>query len=136
MDFYLNLEKISIHFEMLEVDENDTNSIRFQVNVKLDHSTGSFSYSANDIWIDTEMWDAFERQVSQNLEEAARFYDQSNYFEIHLTKDYQNIYFVLIAKEPLVPKGQIALESEQKLDIDGPFIEELRESLKSFPKFW
>jgi len=136
MELTFRSEGVDLDLEFMEVDENDSNSLRFAANVKLAHPTGAFIYSANDVWLDTNMWDLFESSVINGLEQPARLHDLSYFFEIHIIRGEKKLNLKINIKEPLVSNGEIMLTSTQFLDIDGAFINQLRSSLKSFPKFW
>ena len=136
MEISLKSEGISLFLECVEVGENDPHSIRFKVEIELEHPTGSFTYSADDIWLDTDMWDCFEHRLNKGLEQKAIFHDQSNYFEISLERNSRNIEFLLKVREPLIKRGEASISSSQKVELDNSFINSIKHGFHEFPKFW
>lgn len=136
MEFSFYSEDIKLHLTLMEVDNYDPNTLRFAVYVDLSHPTGAFSYSASDIWLTTEMWNLFETEVENDIKKPAHFHDQSNYFNIIINKGQKKLEIKINIKEPLTTKGDMLFSSVHELDIDSAFLDQLRNSLKSFPKFW
>ncbi len=136
MELSVKSEGIGLFLECIEIDENDSQSMRFKVKLDLEHPTGTFTYSADDIWLETDMWDCFEQSLNKGLEEKAVFRDQSSYFEIALTKGIRDIEFTFKVREPLVGSGETSFLSSRKFDLDSGFINTLRDNFSECPKIW
>jgi hypothetical protein len=136
MEISLQSEGIGLHLECLEIDENDSHSMRYKVKLDLDHPTGTFIYSANDIWLETDMWDRFQQRLSKGLEENAVFHDQSSYFEFSLTRNTRDIELMIKIREPLIESGETSVTSVRRIELDSGFINALIKSFNDSPKFW
>ncbi len=136
MEISLKSEGIGLYLECLEIDENDSYSMRFKVRLNLDHSTGTFTYSADDIWLETDMWDCFEQRISEGLEEKAVFHDQSNYFEFSLIRNTKCIECIIKVREPLIASGETTITSIRRIALDSGFTSTVAGSFSNFNKFW
>ena len=136
MEMSLQSEGLYLFLECVEIDEIYSHSMKYRVKIDLCHPTGIFTYSADDIWLETDMWDCFEKKLSKGLEEKAIFHDQSNYLIISLTRTSKDIEFMIKVREPLIDGGESNLTSVRKIDLDSGFINALTKSFSDFPKFW
>lgn len=136
MEISVNSGVVALQFEFVKFDANDPQSVQFKVELGLSHPTGTFSYSADDIWLDADMWNCFERALNSGLKEKAVFNDQSQYLEISLEKRSTHIALSVNVKEPLRDQGDISMSSFQKLDLDSSFINSLRDQFREFPRIW
>lgn len=129
-------DSLELYLDLLEIDPNDPKSLKWRVKAKIFHPTGEFVYSADDIWLDTEMWDVFLKALKNNLQEPAMFCDQSQYFQFSLKRDSNRINTRIQIAEPLPLSGQINHTADFDENVDSPFYRKLNESFGSFAKFW
>lgn len=135
-DIDIQSDVLDLSMNLLEVDDHDPNSLRWAVRFKLKHPTGDFSYSADDIWLDTSMWDEFVLRLEAGAQECAYFTDQTEYLRLSVERRSNNIGLAVHIREPLISKGNLTLDAEIKLELDGVFISRLLDGFRSFPVFW
>ncbi|GHU05897.1 hypothetical protein FACS1894205_6560 [Alphaproteobacteria bacterium] len=134
-DIHIQAEGISVQFDLVGVDHYDSSSPCWRVGLKLSHPTGNFSYVANDIWIDTEVWDSFVLELAAGVRGRAIFHDLSGYFVLELERKERYFEISVNVREPLVNKGDLNLIAKYTVDLDSGFIEKLRDGFAEHPKF-
>lgn len=135
-DIHFSSDELELSMELLEVDGNDPTSMKWDVAISLKHPSGEFAYSANDIWLDTHMWDEFVFELDTGVQKPARFSDQSELLYLGVERRVSGIVLTVSIQDPLIEKGCLALNAVLHLQLDGAFVSRLRDSFQSFAKFW
>lgn len=135
-DIHFQTGDVTLRLNLMEVDETDLSALRWAIDVRFGHPTGSFTYSADDIWLETKMWDEFVEALGNGARKRAQLYDQSEYFVLCIQRNDDGLQVQCSAFEPILPRGRMKFEIELQLDLDGAFVPNLFDSFRSFPVFW
>ncbi|NTG43586.1 hypothetical protein [Rhizobium rhizogenes] len=135
-DINIVAEGISIQLEFVNVDPGDPSSMCWRISLELSHATGHFSYCADDIWLETEMWDAFVSDLTSGPRHSARLYDLSNYFTLNIERQNRCFEVDIAAHEPVVRSGGLQLRGKLSVELDSGLIEKLHSGFAGYPKFW
>ncbi len=120
-------------------------SYRFEMDCRLRHPTGSFSYSANDLYFDLESFERFSAElqgVQQSLRQEAALKDVGQMVVLRLEGNSRALQATLEVREYLAP-SMATLNTTFEVDYDlfvnkllgeiNRFIEELRNVQPSSP---
>jgi hypothetical protein len=135
-DIHIQAEGISIRLNLVDVDQNNPSSPCWRVNLDLSHPTGHFSYVANDVWIDTKVWDTFESELAAGVRSCAVFHDLSDYFVIKFERKDRYFEISVAVREPLATKGDLTMSAKYMVDLDSVFVDRFRDGFVAYPKFW
>ena len=136
MELTFSSDGIALHLKYIEMDAYDSQSIKFEVKLTLEHPTGVFTFSADDIWFEADMWNQFVHELNNGLGSNAVFHDQSNYLRLSIERAANHLDLSLSIREPLIAAGDTTLSSSQRVNLDSAFINSLTSSFQKFPKLW
>lgn len=91
---HLTAPNFDITLIVVEVSRNIMPAVRFQVSCTLQHPSSTFSYQADDIWIDFETLDQFIGELGgiiNHLQGAATLMCLAKMFKFELSKQDQRI---------------------------------------------
>jgi len=123
----------NISFNIQEIVDTFESSFRSIINVKHTHSTGTFTYSASDIWFHTSNIDNFTKELKKLLlgeVDVATLQDMSHYFSYHIK--HESIQLEIY--EPSSNTSTVTLSLEQETTFEA--IQTNLEYLNNFPKWW
>jgi len=135
-DVHIQAEGISVQLDLVDVDQNDPGSPCWRINLELSHPTGRFSYIADDIWIDTDVWDTFESELVAGVRSCAIFHDLSDYFVIKLERKDRCFEISVVVREFLATKGDLSMSAKYMVDLDNVFVDRFRDGFAAYQKFW
>jgi len=135
-DVYVKAEGISVQLDLVRVDQNNPGSPCWRVNLELSHPTGHFSYIADDVWIDTIVWDAFVLDLAKGVRSHAIFHDLSEYFVLRFERKERYFEVSVTVREPIAGEGNLNMSAKYTVDLDSVFVDKFRDSFAAYPKFW
>lgn len=127
---------VEVTLELLEFEDR-LPSIRMAVALRMNHSTGSASYEATDIWFECSKWDEFVSQLSAlNTEGNGSTILETlrGYFRIEVVGKAHVHSIAVICREPDIEHGEIDLRYLKNLDSDDLSI--VRSRFLEFDKCW
>jgi len=128
---FLNPFNVSIDF--LETEEKYTSSFRCEFRSMFKHSSGKISYLANDIWIDFDTLDSFEKNLKllcKGEDVTAKIFDHSNYLSYEL--NVKKVTFKVFESSGITSKANI----EYNEDIDQEIIDVHLDNISNYAKWW
>jgi hypothetical protein len=112
-------------FLKMDVLENEEYlpSSRMSLNLKLTHSAGEYSYTANNIWFDATTWANFIASLERILafeDTQAILHDMSELFSMIVESVDYEFKLTIACKEPIVGNRNsvIVLTTEMRLDFE------------------
>jgi|GEM_PF-5171767 len=135
-DISFAAEGVFLDMNYLGCDPNDRGSTRWSVKLVLLHSAGHYTYEANDIWFEAQMWDDFASALSSTNKVSMKFSDMSDYFILSLKRTPNCVEVYIKVYEPVNRKDSMKLDVQLETEIDADFIGKLDFAFESFPKPW
>lgn len=125
---------LSFYLKMRAVEKEDyLPSTRMELELRKKHSTGSYIYTANDIWFDAASWNKFVLSLKKLIEEVntkAILYDMSNLFSMTIENSNKEFTISLICKEPIVGQSNSSIILTMQENIDAETVYFIKESFK------
>ena len=129
---------ISLRLVISEIQEDRFPSFKTELECLLQHPTGTFAYSASDIWFSNDAWDAFSAALSDVLQSCraeAELCDLSEAFRLKVVARPQEVPRVFLeCSEPDTGQGQGKLSLCCSTDREA--LSALAAKVDSFPKWW
>ena len=135
-DVYVQAEGIFVQLDLVCVDQNNPSSPCWRVDLELSHPTGHFAYTADDVWIDTAVWDAFVLELAKGVWSHAIFHDLSEYFVLRFERKEHYFEVSITVREPIAGKGDLNMSAKYTVDLDSVFVDRFRDGFAAYSKFW
>ncbi len=131
---------ITLHFEVIEIEENYLPSFKVKTRFEIPHPTGKPMYSVEDIWFECVTWDAFIKKLAGLAQaedhDEASLSDMSEglVISLMLSENRRSCIFRIQTKEPETGIGYLRTSYETTIPIED--VGSIRKKFSDFPIWW